>query len=512
MAATVTANLTDVTLGLDSGDWNNTDGTDTEIYKQGTGSESWYVAKNSTPVGTFDAYGNNGNTTYDMSGTNTHLYFWVYSSVALLNGTKANGGLTIQIESDTAQGAATTGTELWNIAGSDTWDGRWTCFIVDVAGTSDTSTGTIDLANIGTVEFGVNASGTSYRSSPANYWIDAIRFGTGLTAYGTDFDYSDVAAIDQLVANQYGIMEEVDGVIFVQGKLIIDDNASTTTFNSTAETLAFRDNVVSSGLHNLSYTGSGSTVVIKGLSVKSSGLLTNTRYDFDASGTVGSFSISGSNFNRGALLDFKTGQSIITTVFDNCFQVDPSTSTFNTNTLTNYIGTEGGALLWPSGTLCTSCNFINCDYGIEITQIVDQTFNGHTFDDVGGKYDVGLSGGTSISIAKTGGANPNSYYDHTVSGDTVTFTASYDHVLTGMAENTEVTYVRQSDGVAVFHVEDVSATGTTTYTHSGGELVDILIFHIDYTPELSNILDLTLPNSDASAGITQFSDDFYLNP
>lgn len=78
MAATVTANLTDITLGLDENDWTNTDGTDIEIFKQGTGSESWYVAKNSTPIATFDAYGNNTNTTYDMSATDTHLYFWVY--------------------------------------------------------------------------------------------------------------------------------------------------------------------------------------------------------------------------------------------------------------------------------------------------------------------------------------------------------------------------------------------------------------------------------------------------
>ena len=52
MTVTVTANLTDITLGesADSGDWTGTDGTNTENFRQGAASEGWLVGKSTNDI------------------------------------------------------------------------------------------------------------------------------------------------------------------------------------------------------------------------------------------------------------------------------------------------------------------------------------------------------------------------------------------------------------------------------------------------------------------------------
>jgi len=468
MAASVTANLTLITNGEDdSGDWGNTDGTDTEVFIQNTGSESWYVAKNNTSTATFDAYSANGNTAFDMSATDTHLYFWIYSTVALLNGTKDNSGLTVRIEDGSAN------YKEWKVAGRDTWDGRWTCFIQNINATADSSSGTLSYTDIQTIKFYVNASGTSYRSSPANYWIDVIRFGTGLTITGTAWDFEDVAAVDEAIANKYGVINLVEGVLFCQGRLIVGDatGSVTTTLSSANETLYFLDRPVSTGLYKLSAVASGSattTFAIDGLVCKTVG---TTRADIDFSDTdLGTCTLENSTFLSMGLVSFDANTTVQDSKFNNCLQIDPSTASFTKNTISNYVGTEGGSLLWPGGSTCTYCTFANCDYGIEITQVVDQTFTGHLFDDEAGNYDVGLSGGTSITVTKAGlpAANPNSYYDHTTSGDTVTFVASINidiHVEDQAAADIASAYVYIDE-------DDESPFILNTTTDGNGEVSD----------------------------------------
>ena len=85
MAATVIPNLTLITNNDNDSNWNNTDWNDTEVFIQGSWSESWYVAKNTTPTATYTP-----TSSLDMSATDTHLYIWLNSSVASFIWTKAN--------------------------------------------------------------------------------------------------------------------------------------------------------------------------------------------------------------------------------------------------------------------------------------------------------------------------------------------------------------------------------------------------------------------------------------
>ena len=75
--------------------------------------------------------------------------------------------------------------------------------------------------------------------------------------------------------------------------------------------------------------------------------------------------MEGMSIVNAGLIDFAAGDSITTTVFSNCFQIDPSTATFQNNTLANYNeATTNGALLWPTSGNVSDCNFINCDEGV----------------------------------------------------------------------------------------------------------------------------------------------------
>jgi hypothetical protein len=518
MAATVsitgTPGLTLVDDATGTTGWSGASGgTDTEVKVQSTGSYTYQTGKSTRAECTFTPA-----SSIDMSATDTHLYWWMQCAVFPFcelksTGTTTASGLTVRIES------SATDFEEWHIAGKDTWGGEWKCFCIDInhSGTERYATGgTISRSAITKITWYTDNSNSGNIRIIDNTWIDVVRFGTGLTAYGTDFDYADIEAIDQNSSNMYGIIQEDEGVYFVQGGIKIVDNASTTTFTSVNETLAFLDNTISAGLYKLSFSETGTTIDISGWLVLSSGINANTRYDIDTQAEeltdLAGCDIIGCSFSRGGTMKFRDAQNIKNSVFTDCLeittQVSPEpTAYFQDNTISNYTGSSG-ALIYGGGTDIKNLVFINNDVGIYTTTSSDFTMDNFVFDDVSGKYDI-WSVVNAITVTKTNGSNPNSYDP---AGEIVTFTAAFNHIITGMVENTEVTYVKQSDSSVLFHVEDVTATGTTTYVHAGGDLVDIMIFHVDKLPEVSNVYDLTLPNGNASIQVAQYPDPNYLNP
>ena len=102
---------------------------DPDFYVQGSNSLGWYAAKNGRASITCDAA--------DISwSTGDHLYFWMNSSVAAKSepqstGTTTASGLTVRVT------LANAAYREWHVAGSDTWDGGWRCFVAEL----DYSTG-----------------------------------------------------------------------------------------------------------------------------------------------------------------------------------------------------------------------------------------------------------------------------------------------------------------------------------------------------------------------------------
>lgn len=438
MAATVTANLTDITNGeaADDANWTGEDGNSTEVFRQGAASQAWIVAKNGNETASFDAYSNNSNTAYDLSGTGTHLYVTLKCDIA-----PYIDYVHIGLQSDTAHGSSTSGTTYWTVVDNTTnveWYGEWYTFVLDVnSSTTFSTTGTLDLAAITDVHINIDNSNSGNIRSIENSYIDGIRFGTGLTITGTTWDWADVAAIDANTSNKYDIIQQVGpGVFRVQGQLKVGNGATTTTPSSSNETLYFVDPAtagaaggalgkLASGFYDFTVQGSGCTADFNNLSLLAS---TSTPFTVDASDT--NLPASSVDWNGGTIIgsgtfDCKANQSYKAMSFVGCGQIDPSTSTFENNTISNYTGSEGGALLWPGGTTVKNCTFDNNQKSIEITQTANQTYDNLQFlnEDNTTKQSTHLNnGGTSIDISKNNGSNPL-YYTAT-GGGTVSFIGS----------------------------------------------------------------------------------------
>ena len=487
---TLTPDLTTISACDSTSGWSGpTLALEPDLKIQGTNSISAIVRNNGTTIEFTGTIPNGG----DMSGQ--HIRFWVNTSVYSIMQTQANGGLRFYMTNGGQ-------TAYWNVAGIDTYFGGWLNIVVYADSTPDSGTVTTTGIDGMGIEFGLTAS---YKRV-INTYVDYLRYGDGLIATGgTSGDpitLAEIAAVD--IANGYGIISNIDGVIFSTGELQIGNGATATDFDDEGDVLIYKDLNVESSLYKLIFTGSGCDVEINGGYYAAS---SGQTFTFDADDTgLGSFVMNGKQIVRADNSLFAgSGKEIKTCVFDACGQIDPGLTQFENNTIGNSTDVNG-ALYVPQVNNITLIQFINNTYSAYVDQIGPYTFDAMTFDGLG-TADVYNAYGSGVTINLTGGSNPTTY-----AGSIVTFVASYTHELTDMVLNTEVTYVLTSNGSEVFHVENVGATGKTTYTHGGGESVDILIHHIDYQPDISNIYGITLPNADASLKIQQFDDLNYENP
>lgn len=416
MAVTVTANLTVFSEGQDNtgGTWVGASGAfDTEVKFMDTASWYYQTPKNGNGDGNFTP-----TASVDMSAANTHLYWAmkcdVFPFCELLNTSTTSSGLMVKVESGASDYVT------WHVAGSDTWGGEWRQFVLDLNNTANTFsvTGTLDLSAVTKISFLTDNSNSGNIRIIDNTNINAVRFGTGLTLTGTDFTLTEAALDDELVANKYGVLKLIDGNVHCQGRVIIGNGATTTTYNSTDEEIVFVDAIVSAGLYQFNTVGSGNTSVVKGFVAKGAGAAT---FAYDASDAAADLTLSGSTFIRAGLVDFASTSDVQNCSFNNCDQIVPSTGVFKNTTISNYVGTDG-ALLFPSTDVNISgLSFLICDNGVEYDSGSDATspaFNDFTFDDEGGNYDVNNTSGAEISISKNNGSNPNSYNP---GGDVVNF-------------------------------------------------------------------------------------------
>lgn len=436
MAVSVQVDLTTFSLAQDNtgGTWVGASGAfDSEVFYQGSASWYYQTPKNGNGDGNFTP-----TASVDMSAADTHLYWAmkcdVFTFCEALNTGATSSGLMVKIESGASDYVT------WHIAGSDTWGGEWKSFVLDVNNTANTFsvTGTLDLSAVTKISFLTDNSNSGNIRIIDNTNINAVRFGTGLTLTGTTFNLADAAAIDELTANKYGVLFNIDGNVHSQGRITIGNGATTTTFNSTDEEIVFRDAIVSAGLYKYDFVGSGNVSVVKGFVAKGAGAAT---FVMDASDTAADLTLSGSTFIRAGLIDFASTSDVQNCSFNNCDQIVPSTGIFKACTISNFTGTTGSLLYPSSDTNISGLIFLICDNGVEYDSGSDATspsFDDFTFDDAGGNYDVNNTSGSAVSIGNANGSNANSYNP---GGDVVTFLAN--------PVSFTVTAKKSTDGVVI---------------------------------------------------------------
>ena len=96
-----------------------------------------------------------------------------------------------------------------------------------------------------------------------------------------------------------------------------------------------------------------------------------------------------------------------------------------------------------------------------------------------------------------------------VNGSTVNVNADTQITLTGLVNDTEISVFDSGDGSEIAHIEDVVGNAFA-FTDVAANVVDIFIHKEDYYR--ADILNFTIPASDASIPIQQRFDPNYQNP
>lgn len=264
MAFTVTTDFTTIDDAESASTW-STGAVDGDFFVQNTYSIAWNATKN----------GRRSNTVTPAAtkawSTGDHIYFWWATSVAAkaenkTTGTTTASGMTVRVT------LANSAYREWHVAGADTWDGAWKCFVIDMAHTGTqlyASSGTFSSSsNIASVTYYIDLTNSGNIRNADNNWMDVVRVGTGLRAYNTTavdaaFDLADIAAQDEAVANRYGVLETKDGIIYSQGKVTVGDGVggNHVDFDSQDEVLVFSERngsgsgLVADGLYELNFAG-----------------------------------------------------------------------------------------------------------------------------------------------------------------------------------------------------------------------------------------------------------------
>lgn len=400
---------------------------------------------------------------WDFSTTDQHLRLWF--NITFVGNLSATDPIQIFLYDGT-----NTAYYYWDKFAE--YNGGWAQAVIFTGATPDS--GTVTKSSI--TRIGMRfATASKPRNVPYNALFDAWTYGDGYTVYGgtngDPIDWSHIATAD--ATNAYGIVDELNGVYFLRGAIQIGDGTNTTYFEPAGQLGVFVDEQIEAGLYGLTFVDSVSGVT--NIDISGGAWSAGTeRYTIDASDTdLNAFTVDGLQVSAAGAIDFFSAASVTNCSFSDCYQINPSTGTFENNTVSNYSeAAVNGALLWPGGTTVKNCTFLNCDEAIEIAQTANQTFDGLLFS--GNTDDVHLNnGGTDIDVSKNNGSNPTTYV--ATGGGVVSFIGS-STTITVRATKTDGTPIQNvrvflrtnAAGSLPYNVTvTISNSGTTaTVTHT----------------------------------------------
>lgn len=495
--------------------------------------------------------------TWDFSAVDEHLRLSGKLNFSGNLQTHANHGWQIFISDGT-------NSSYWTVYGSDTYPGGWQKPVIYTGNTPDETSGTVNKAAITKIGMRFKTL-TKPRNVPANAWFDAWYYGDGYTVTGgtsgDEIDWSHIAALDLIEA--YDVIKDIEEVYFLAGEVTVGDGISTTYFKPQGQKLQFKVLSVLSTLYKIIFSDDASALTNINIVGGAWGAAGIQRYTLDASETtINSFSMTGVQVAKADAVSFHAGATVKSNVFNDCLQIVPSTAVFQLNTVAGYTGTLA-AVLAPSSTTNFKDNIYsdntdgtNDPAGIEYATVGTyssdgDTFSGNDFDIlnsdnaatitagsfvvgrgykiltvgttdftligsadnvIGTKFiatGVGSGTGTATEVLvlnKLNGSNPTTS-NNTGTDSDIIFNAAFTLTLSGLVSGINLTVVNSSTRV---ELKNELLTGTsTTYAHTGGETVDILLNSLTYDPNLSDIFDRILPSADSTISFQLIDDTNY---
>ncbi len=384
-----------------SGAVGNKPALETEILKENLNSVD-FTTTQTTTESSFDG------TIPDLSGQ--HIRIW-YTSITFPNmATKANGGVCFYADDGTNRA-------FWSLGGKDTYSGGWINGLVYIDSTPDS--GSVDSSAI--TEMGIihmnGYADDSYATRPKNQintWVDYLRYGDGLLAYGSPtFGIDILAEVDQSAGAGYGVIETSNETHFIYGSIEYGRTSEQTIYSDENELMIFADANVSTTLYGIRFIGD--TSITSTFSIKSSVLTSaGARFYLDLDDSnIASLDFIGNTIYHTNEIHF-LGSSLIGIVtnnsFGDCDTIYPQGCTFSNNTMSNTFSIVGSLYLTDITTIDVCSNLIFNEYAgtyaIYIPASITGTITLNNFVGDGSGTDVywaGVAG--TLTINKSNGTN-----------------------------------------------------------------------------------------------------------
>lgn len=453
------------------------------------------------------------------------IWFKFFAPNALL--TKTNGGMQVFI------GNSSSVFNQYYINGSDTYPyGGWVNYVADPTVTATTSTGNPSAPWEAT---GIGVDLSTGISKGNSFTIDHIRWGRG-EAIITDGDLAngyanfDALAVvnDNPTTGRWGLFQDVGGSYLWKGLMTLGESGTPVDFRDSNIVISI-DNTefVAPAFNRIEVNDATSNIEWISVNISSLGTVSKGEFEAIADATI---LHQACTFTDMSTFIYQSNSDIDLTTFRRCGQVTQGSAVFTDNLFDESIATV--ALVANSLNNVTGNTFNSDGTGhavnlgnITTTQALtwDNFESGYVTGTTGSPVTTGTSGnetllcnvstGEVLTINVADGASVPSVKNDG-SGTVNVVAGQYDFIISGLEINTEVTILTAGTQTELFHVENTSVSDgdgkyKVTYTHGGGETVDILIHHIYYVPDISNIYNLTLASAAGSAKVQMFLDPYY---
>ena len=493
MAFTIIANLTTISSADDTTGWSGVaPEVWTDFYKEGTACIADLDNVNTDDI----LY--TPSSPLNLSGQ--HVRVWFQTTTYGYWG--STGGVQLLLTDGT-------NTALWNIVDINTYSGGWINVLVYADSTPDS--GSVDTTNVTSLGIRVNSANKPRRVE--NCWIDYVRNGDGLQAYGTDTNpmkLEDIYNDDK--NNGYGIVDKINDVYFLYGKILIGDTSNQTEYSDDSIVAVFANAKVSSSLYEIKWivdSAQTSTFSLTNSVLSSAG----QAFKLDLSDSYGSGNATFKNntVKNASTITFSDDVDVEGNTFNACGMITPNSAVFKDNTIMNP-SDANGALYMTDDTNISGVSFYNYNGKIAIrvpASVTTLHLNGFYFDGSGTDlYWEGTSG--TLTVYNDNGSNLDQSRTSSAGGTVYVPPQSYTLTLTGLEDGTEVRIYKQSDMTELAGEESVTGGKFSyTYDYNGDVPVYIAIFNLDYDPIY---MSYTLTNSNNTIPIQQTKDRWYYNP
>lgn len=487
---------------------------DADLFIQGAACAT-NEANAKTGVGHSNGYDYGSQITF---ATDDCCFMWMQCTAGNAMDTFANGGYRMLI------GSSIGDYNGWIIGGSDFGRnpyGGWINAVVDPTFTADYTLGT----STGYQFFAAAWNLLNSISKGRPLCLDATRYGRGdLSIIGTGATFALTAAANDAISARWGLFQ-AEGIGYLwKGLLSLGTSAASITMSVSNVNITIDDTPRTYAAFNkIEINNTGSSVTWTSVNITAANASGLSKGMFEMIDNVGTVDMTGCVFTDMSTFIFQSNAALDTVTFRRCGQITQGGADFDDCLITNstaavsMVVSDLNALTGNTFESDGSNHAVNLGT-ISTTQsltwnntLVDYAAtNGSTGNEA---ILVSVDTGITLTINVSGGTTPT-YYN--TGAGTVTVVSSFDHTITGLELNTEVTYVTSGTTTELYHVEQATVSDgdgkyKITYSHGGGASVDVLIHHKDYKPDISNIYGITLPSAASFVKVKMFPDENYEN-